>query len=266
MMEKSPGWRNLNAYVDGELDARTAAEVALAAGMNPGTADEISLLYQLKGGSHAAFPQAPADLQSILPAERPWRVRAVAAGLCIAFVAAAMLVSLRLWPSTELAVRHELFSSALERHRQWLIDDASMKVDEPHVMLTALTRFGQLPVVPDLESTGLSVALMSVADVPDGRILQVGYRGHHGCHLSLFIFNGGTLPQLDDGDLGAAEQASAWQVDNLSYLLLAKGMDAARFDLIARKVEIATRVKAPLDAQAEQELADNKRHSASCTA
>ena len=266
MMEKSPRWCDLNAYVDGELDARKAADVALAAGMTPDTADHIALLYHLKGGSHAAFPQAPADLKSVLPPEQPARARAAIAGLCLALVSAAMLVTLQLWPLTEITAGRELFASALQIHRQWLADDVSKTREEPHVTLAALTRFGQLPVVPDLESTGLNVALVSVADVGNGRILQVGYRGHHGCHLSLFVFTGGLLPHVDTTGLATGERASAWQTGDLGYLLLAKGMDVARFDLIAEEVEHATRVKAPLDARATQELADNKRQSASCNA
>ena len=62
------------------------------------------------------------------------------------------------------------------------------------------------------------------------------------------------------------QRAYGWRVGDLGYLLFAVGMDPNRLALIADEVEKATRAHAPLDAEARQQLADNKRHSTTCHA
>ena len=136
----------------------------------------------------------------------------------------------------------------------------------PTVVLAALSRFGQVPVVPDLESTELAIALVTVSNSPAGRVLQIGYRGNHGCYLSLFVFAHGGLPKSPVRVAIGNDRAYGWRVDDLGYLLFAKGMDETRLTLIADKVEQATRDHAPLDSLARQQLAENKRNSASCHA
>jgi hypothetical protein len=255
----------MNAYVDGELDASTAAEIAHAAGSDPAVADQIALLYQLKGSIHAAAAPPPSDLAGLLPARRSMLRPAIAATLL------ALAIGLGAWWS--LAIRQtpalpaELVSEARSLHYRWLdADAAGLAVAQPGVLFAALSRFGRVPMVPDLESTGLTVATVSVREAMGGQLLQIGYRGHHGCHLSLFVVTDKVLPtaavELDNG----TDLAHGWRVGELGYLLFAKGMDKSRFALIAEKVEHATRVNAPLDQRARQELAENKRNSTSCHA
>ncbi len=261
----SPDWRTLNAYVDGELGSREAAEVAHAAGHDPETAEQISLLYHVKGGVHEIFPSAPDGLVSVLPRRRRRYPMLAAAALAAAVGAAAMMLPVPAGTPT-LELRESVFDSARAMHDRWLVHEMTDAVDTPPVVLAALSRFGRLPVVPDLESTGLSVGLVKVSDLQGGRVLQIGYRGQHGCHLSLFVFAGDQLPVSGIHALDRTERAHAWRVEDLGYLLFAKGMDESRFSLISQKVEHATRVNAPLDERARQELAQNKRNSANCEA
>jgi hypothetical protein len=267
MTTAPPDWKMLNAYVDGELSPQDAAAVAKAAGRDPAIADQISLLYHLKGGINAAAPAVPGDLASLMPPER----RRPGKGWVAAAVAVVVLLGLSaLWAQrTNLPLQarnDELLASARALHDQWLQTDTARSDDMTPAVLDALTRFGRLPVVPDLESTGLSIGQVAVFDEAQGRMLQIGYRGHHGCHLSLFVVDDGELSNFVIGDRATLERSHAWQVGDLGYLLLAQGMDRDRFDLIADKVEHATRTYAPLDSRDRQQLAANKLVSAHCKA
>ncbi len=261
-----PDWTTLNAYVDGELDAAAAADVADAAGSDSATANQIAALYKLKGVSHGAAAEAPADLKALMPKRRTVWPSAMAA--CIA---ATILVGTALWmlvPSARApTLSRDLLTKARTLHGNWLAAEARGMADTPPaVLLTALTTFSQVPVIPDLRSTELEIDLVKVAEGPDGRMLQVGYRGNHGCHLSLFAFVDDHMPKTAVRVDAGNERAYGWRVGDLGYLLFAVGMDESRLALIAEEVEKATRVRAPLDAAAKQQLAENKRHSSSCQA
>ncbi len=263
---RMPDWKILNAYVDGALDPAAAAAVADAAGEDAAVAEQIAVLYQLKGVSHGAAPEAPADLADLMPKRRHIWPAALAA--CIA---AALVIGAALWVGAATmrspVLPADLLATARSLHGNWLMADARGSADAPPaVLLTALSHFGQVPVVPDLESTELAVGLVTVAHGPDGPLLQVGYRGNHGCHLSLFAFVDQRMPTATVRVADGKERAYGWRVGDLGYLLFAVGMDQTRLALIAEKVEQATRARAPLDAAARQQLAENKRHSATCHA
>ncbi len=266
MTMRMPDWTTLNAYVDGELDAAAAAAVADAAGRDRAIADQIAALYKLRGVARQAAPEAPPDLADLMPARRRISPAALAASL-----AAAVLVGVALWMALASmrapVLPSDLLATAQSLHDKWLSTDAHGPADAPPtVLLAALTRFGQVPVVPDLESSELSIALVTVAGGPDGRVLQVGYRGNHGCHLSMFVFADSRMPRSRASIAIGAERAYGWRVGDLGYLLFAIGMDENRLALIANTVEQATRAHAPLDAAARQQLAANKRLSATCHA
>ncbi len=262
----APGWTTLNAYVDGELDAPAAAAVAEAAGRDTEIADQIAALYALRGVSHDVLSDAPPDLSAVIPKRRVIWPAALAA--CIA---AAIMVGTALWtmlPAARApALPKDLITRARTLHADWLAAEARGTANTPPaVLLAALNTFGAVPVVPDLRSTELAIDLVKVAEGPEGRMLQVGYRGHHGCHLSLFAFVDRRMPKavvrVDDGDA----RAYSWRVGDLGYLLFAVGMDQSRLALIADTVEQATRTHAPLGAEARQQLAQNKQHSTTCHA
>ena len=266
MTMRPPDWTTLNAYVDGELDASAAAAVADAAGRDAAIASQIAALYKLKGVSHGLAPEPPGDLRTLVPKRRVRWPGAVAA--CIA---AAVVIGAALWmtvPSQRTpALPMDLLTKARTLHAEWLAADARGTANAPPaVLLAALTKFGELPVVPDLRSTELTIDLVSVADGPSGRMLQVGYRGNHGCHLSLFALVDKRMPKAAVLVSAGDERAYGWRVGDLGYLLFAAGMDQDRLALIAANVEQATRAHAPLDAAAQQQLAENKLHSATCHA
>jgi len=257
----------LNAYVDGELTPAEVSDVARAAGDDPAVAEQIALLYKVKSGAHAAVPPAPEDLASVMPPHLParfgWR-RGVAAAVLVL----AVLLAGALWWSAPMQqpASDAVFASARALHERWLLNDKGGQVETTPVVLAAVRRFGALPVVPDLESTGLEIATVGVFHRPDKPMLQIGYRGHHGCHLSLFVVADRTLANSAGVIPQGLERTFAWQVGDLGYLLYALGMDQGRFDLIAEKVESATRTSAPLSVLDQQQLAANHLASARCKA
>lgn len=263
---RPPDWTTLSAYVDGELDAAEAAAVVDAAGRDGAVADQIAALYKLKGVSQALMPEPAGDLAALMP-----KRRRIWPGAMAACIAATVLIGTALWtmlPATRGAsLPKDVLTRARTLHVDWLEAEARGAANTPPaVLLAALTTFGALPVVPDLKGTDLTIDLVKVADGPSGRMLQVGYRGNHGCHLSLFAFVDRRMPQTIEQVRSGAARAYGWRVGDLGYLLFAIGMDRSRLALIAGTVETATRAHAPLDARAEQELAAEKQHSATCHA
>lgn len=265
-VEPKPDWQTLNAYVDGELGSADAAAVAEAAGNDSAIADQIALLYQLKGLSHETFAsQIPADLSGIRM-ERPfWRRNPVPMA---AAVLMALVVGAGLWllPARN-TVEEDALSVARAVHGEWLKNDRGRNQENTTaVLVNALTHFRDIPVIPDLESAQLHVERVKFIEREREKVLQVGYRGNHGCHVSLFVFTSGHMPatmtQIDHGK----ERGYAWQIGDLGYLLFAVGMDPDRLDLLAHKIEAQTRTRTPFDNLTRQALAESKRHSASCAA
>jgi len=270
MTRERPDWPTLNAYVDGELDARTAGAVAEAAGSDSAVADQIACLYQLKGVMPAVPPPAPADLGEFLPKQRRRPVAgmiAAAAAAVVLVIGVALFQALSPGPDQSARLPEPAVAAARTLHMDWLATDNGPNAGAPpSLVLAAMSQFSQPPVIPDLTSSKLTIERVTVTDQPEGHVLQVGYRGNHGCHLSLFIFANGTLPSRMVQEVSGTERAYGWQVADLGYMLFAVGMDNARYDLIARKVEEATRSGTSFDEKTRQALAESKVKSASCTA
>lgn len=266
MSAPRPDWQTLNAYVDGELDSATAGRVAAAAGHDPAVASQIAALYRLKGSAHSAVPAPSGDLMAGVAAPRRRRGAVVLGAL-----AAALLISAGLWLGHATRTGPGLPAAALEParelHENWLASASALSRDTSATnMLAALSDFGSAPTIPDLAGTGLTVGFVANVRRSGHEILQVGYRGRHGCHLSMFVFHDLQLSEKAVEVAAGRTLAYGWEARDLGYLLFAEGMDRGRFDLIGREVEQATRAGRPLDRKDQTRLAENKRESASCKA
>ena len=62
----------------------------------------------------------------------------------------------------------------------------------------------------------------------------------------------------------AAELAYGWRSGGLGYLILAQGMEAKRFSLIARSVHRAARKHAPIGPRMRTALAKSRAESQPC--
>ncbi|MCB1487246.1 MAG: hypothetical protein KDJ88_07290 [Bauldia sp.] len=266
MTRDAPTWEVLNAYVDGALAPGEAAAVAEAAGDDPQIADQIACLYRLKGVMPDVLPAAPSDLRDLLGEPRRRRYRGMVAA-AVLVIAAAGTVWLWMPAKVSTGLPDAAVVAARVLHDDWLAEDSgTLSEAPPSVVMAALSQFHRVPVIPDLSSAKLTIERVTVSGEPDDHLLQIGYRGNHGCHLSLFVFAGGGLPEEMARQTIGTEEAYGWQVDELGYLLFAKGMDPGRLAFIAREVEEATRSGVPFDERARQALAENKAKSASCVA
>lgn len=202
----------LNALVDGELAPLERAEIAARLAVDRDLARAYATLARLK----ATIGEMAAEKPAIsLPAKkRPvWR-RAGAAAACAAAIVAIALVA-----NTELPLDRDM---------------AATPAEGP----TAITLASLPPgtAIPRLDTAGLK--LIGLAIEP-GKIplFTASYRGPHGCRLDLRVWPAGaSAPEL------AGTARYSWVAGDLVYELVAHGMPAWRFAIIAGAAEQQTRL------------------------
>jgi anti-sigma factor RsiW len=266
MKPATPGFEELNAYVDGELSPASAAAVARAVAEDPAVARQVAQLTRLKAMLQSERAAPAIALPSRRPRRAPRRPRRIrptslAASLAL-FVALA--VSVTFWlegraPSPEAPL---VFASA--QHRAW-VEGGVEAQPAAHVLPSALRTFGRPAQVPDLSAAGLMLARVALLQDESGPVLHIGYRGTRGCRLSLMIRGPDGLPEALRAVGESADLGYAWRAGGVGYVLVASGMDPPRLRLIARKVHDATLEKAPFDAETRTALAESRAASAACT-
>ena len=267
-----PSWVELNAYVDGELDAGRAESVARAVACDAEVAAQVAALRRLKTVAGRAVEQTPPAAPA--PPRRPAVRRLAVLRLGVAACLAVLLLSAGLLLAERMIGpgRASLVARGWAGHEAWLAGGAGGGV-EPSFLLTALAGLGPQARVPQLDAAKLR--LDHVAVLPgsgagsgeDGALLHLGYRGLRGCRLSLFIFAAeGGWPGDYASAAGEGRLGVGWQVAGLGYLLLARGMDPVRFDLIAATVAEATRLRQPFDAAARSALRRSRETGPPCRA
>lgn len=263
-----PSWVELNAYVDGELDAGRAESVARAVACDAEVAAQVAALRRLKTVAGRAVEQTPPAAPA--PPRRQAVRRLAVLRLGVAACLAVLLLSAGLLLAERMIGpgRASLVARGWAGHEAWLAGGAGGGV-EPSFLLTALAGLGPQARVPQLDAAKLR--LDHVAMLPGsgdgGALLHLGYRGLRGCRLSLFIFAAeGDWPGDYASAAGEGRLGVGWQVADLGYLLLARGMDPGRFDLIAATVAEATRLRQPFDAAARSALRRSREAGPPCRA
>ncbi|MFQ5696435.1 MAG: anti-sigma factor family protein [Terriglobia bacterium] len=263
MTREHPDWEDLNAYVDGELDAHDSARVARSVAIDPGLADQVATLTRLKAA--VADTLELVDLPPVGPKRRLlWYGVAAAVALIVVAEVGSYVAP---W-------RHQADAGLLRRahtaHRTWIERDNADSVREvgAGVLLSALHRLGPETYVPDLSASRLTISM--VATVPasgvDGPALHIGYRGTRGCRVSFWISSdhanlGSRLVERRVGPL----RSFVWRAGSLAYVLINSGMDEGRFTLIARTVHRATLERLPLDAEMRTALRESREASMPCS-
>lgn len=274
MTRQDPSWEALNAYVDGELPAGEAAEVARALARDPALASQVASLTRLKAATQemaqdlAQDRGGAGDIALPEPRSRRWRRPAIAAalGLVLAIGLAASLV-----PS--MSERPPSWVTQVRaQHEAWTLPQDLAPPEVGGVVLVALGPGGAdgylKAYIPNLNSARLTLThLKSVTLAVGGPALHAGYRGSRGCKVSLLVLAGNAdlpreLTRRDDGAL----RAFAWQVGPLGYVLLAEGMDEARLALIAETVHRATIENSPFDTETRTALRESRARSQPCQA
>lgn len=244
-------WDVLNAYVDGELDRATSAQVAAAAARDAALAARIATLSRLKASTPAPgvfahqIPPRPARAKKHHLAT--WRTYAIAAGLALILAAGILTEGRRIPKGDDIWL-----TGALAAQRQW-INSASQTTsgDRPVVTIGAAT-FAR---VLDLSEADLKLVYATAMPTAAGNeAIFLGYRGSHGCKVGLWIAatqnNIDSTPKaFDAGDI----RVRAWRDQVTGYALLSKGMDPARIDRLA---EAVARLTDP------RQIADDSIHTA----
>jgi anti-sigma factor RsiW len=269
MTTRRPDWQTLNAYVDGELSAAEAAEVARALADDRALAEQVASLSRLK----ASVQDLGEGIEIALPGprRRAWRPAALAASLVVA-LAIGLAAALVPWPGSDLPA---WLAQARALHEAWNMaeDQAAAAPAAGGVVLVALSQLGPegylKAYLPDLSSARLRLSHLEIVALPGarGEALHAGYRGTRGCKVSLLMLaDGAALPkELTRHDEGGL-RTYAWRTGGPGYLLVAEGMDEARLALIAETVHRATLEHSPFDVETRTALRESRARSKPCLA
>jgi hypothetical protein len=208
-------WERLNAFADGELAVADQREVAALLGASPPAAQALRGIIGLKEqlrtlpmGDAPPFPRAKA------PPQR--RYRNLVAAVAVVLVAGAALFALG--PAGSPAGDRFLATAlaAHERHADILPNETAMQVSSD-------------PIASELARLGLRPAWRSA--VAEGEE-HAGFTGARGCRLSLHVTTQ-LQPERPPGGTETPHALARWNTDGKSYLLIATGMPAARFAIMA---------------------------------
>lgn len=242
-MMKQADWEALNAYVDGELDAASRADMAGHIAADSGFAATVAEISRLKAGARAALEPDPALLSASLRRldgalgrrRRLGRMRAVAAvaAVLLLIVGGAFLLE-------ERAGNDQVagwIGEATELHLAWVNGerDVSFLLDANDTMVN---RSGVWTPIPDLHAARLSLARVVVSPSGSKAGLFAGYMGRRGCQVGLWI---GTVPQTLDETVQDFSKGDvtrfAWRVGDTGYAVVAIGMDPQRLSDIIAHIE-----------------------------
>lgn len=266
MDRQRPDLELLNAYVDGELCATDAAEVARRVAEDPAIARQVAALTRLRSVLPAAIEVPPMDLPRV--ARRPAiRARlAIAASLALLF--ATLSATAYYWHDRDSEPRW--LALAMTAHQAWHLPAIGRRAAGGDILLQAADQSAQplRAYVPDLSTSKLTVVFVDANHTFfDQPAIVVGYAGSRGCKLTLVA---SPADPKEDGAFHFLEKAGnsaySWRTGGLEYLLMAKGMDRARFDLIAKSVYRATAEHAPFDRDTRIALHDSRAKSRPCAA
>lgn len=233
----------IGAYVDGELDEADSARMAARIAEDPELARRVAAVAALKRaisgfGAEAAvvpvrLPGAPGRMRGGL-----WQKLT---GLAAASLAGAALAAALMWPGYRQDTARTADGGAVPilsgtlggfdvievfaaLHDEWIsAEDAAVQAG----LMAAASAW------PDLTAAGLTLVRERNVLGATG-IVHAGYRGSHGCRLSLFRIAGtdqGPAQPVVRQEAGL--QLASWQNDRGRFVMLTRGMDGHRFATLA---------------------------------
>jgi hypothetical protein len=208
-------WERLNAFADGELAVGDQREVAALLGASPPAAQALRGIIGLKEQLRALpTDDAPPFPRAKAPPQR--RHRNLAAAVALALVASAALFALR--PTGNPQEDRFLAASlaAHERHADIAPVEGVMQASSD-------------PIASELARLGLRPAWRSAVAAGEE---HAGFTGARGCRLSLHV-TAQLQPERPPGSSETPHALARWNADGKSYLLIATGMPAARFAIMA---------------------------------
>lgn len=275
MQKIKPDTEALNAYVDGELDKDSAANVARAVAGDPVMARKVATLTDLRSTLVGSIDIPDLQIDDLVPAvdvgiagrgSRHGHGKWMAIAACLAgflAVGAFMYRDMVEQPGPEAWV-----ASVLTTHDLWRLQDAKTNpasLQSANFPPSELTR---LVYVPDLTSARLQMAYVNPRHLINGvEFFVAGYVGTRGCKITLAART--TMGVLDENmrDIGNPDlRGIAWNAGPLDYVLMSQGMDDDRFELIAKTVRESSLNHQPVSSKTRVALGISREMSAPCTA
>ncbi|WP_404863182.1 hypothetical protein [Georhizobium sp. MAB10] len=229
----------LSAYVDGELDAATAARVAEAAAANPAIASAIARLQNLRASVADSMPEF-IHLPTATARQRkakwsPLYRIATAASVAILLVGGLTVFT----QSSDLPRLAEELAPAVAIHDRWL---ESSHTTMPLEAVTAV------PLDRLLGAAGLRLVLKDRTSLIDGNeAVHSRFIGERGCRLSLFESEATQSADPDRMDISheGALLLARWTDGSLAFVVVARDMDPIRFATIAGALREISQLDAP---------------------
>ncbi|HET7805616.1 MAG TPA: hypothetical protein VFL53_15340 [Pseudolabrys sp.] len=209
---KNKDYLLLNALVDGELAPQQRAEIAARLAVDRDFARAHATLARLKA-SIGEIADGACAISLASPRRPARRLIGIAAACIAAVVLIGFLLKAEWPPDHETAVGH---------------------AEGP----TAIT-LASLPAgatIPRLDTAGLKLTGLAI-DPEKVPVFTATYRGPHGCRLDLRAW-----PNGSDAAALSGTSRRRWTAGDLTYELVAHGMPARRFAIIADAAEQQTRV------------------------
>lgn len=266
MTQDRPSFEELNAYVDNELPANRSADVAQAIARYPDVAEKVATLARLRSVLATSVETPALALpQATKPrlARAPWLAAACVALVC---VCSALLLA----PFGDQGGSRNWMEAAWKLHDGWTPPTGAVAKGAADRLIQASSQRADIvdAYVPDLSASKLSVAYVdSEAEVLGAPAIVIGYTGTRGCKLTLIaspaLGQASSDPRLySEG----GKSAYGWRVGKIEHLLVADGMDPARFDLIAESIYRASIERLPFDDEVRTALVENRQNSKPCHA
>jgi len=253
-----PTWEQLNAYVDGELDAMETADVAVAIAQHADLAAQVAGLAKLK-----AVVRESRSTVGVLPLPMIRRFTYVPRIVAAALILAVTTVG-TWWIMQRAAPNPTWIHSAIAAYEGWT--ENSVLADLSNGVRIAISA-GETRRTPDL--TAAKLKLVYVSFMPDGGRSSgvfLGYRGIHGCQVGLWI--GKAPPGVAETIVPITSGAltiNTWRVAGMGYVLLTHAMDADRIVLLANAVARITREDDRLDERVRTALQHTAEVGVPCT-
>ncbi len=261
MSDRRITFEMLNTYVDGELDATAAAEVARAVADDPSLAREVAALSRLRSAVAESIEAPPLSVPE--PPSVTGRGTAIAASIAVVlFIAGSILMS-----SFDRNLGSEWLARAWQMHRGWSIDGITAQT-RAELLLAQYVDAVPGAFVPELSASRLALVHVTAAPLTAGRqVLLAGYRGTRGCKISLLVFPSlGALSEALIPFRDGKNEAYGWRAGSLGYVIMSDGMDSGRFRLLAESVRHTSRQQVPFDERTRMALRESRDKSAPCLA
>ena len=226
----------LNAYVDGELDARTRAQIAIAVANDPALARRVAELSNVKADTAEAFEgvlfRLPDDFDIDMAAKPRSSNRThwicVAAAVVAAIGGLGVCVLIQEVPTAKTSWR----LAADKLHRNWEKKSAS----------TIRGRFDPRWIEADVQAPDLSGAELTLTAIDHVKLgpveaLRFGYIGDDGCKLSLFVLGDDVPPRQPKFAWPGEMKSAEWVANRRRFVVLSHDKGAHHFDRVSRILE-----------------------------